>query len=121
MISSQGLVEAGDEIERLIVKVDGKIIQLTYTEITYIEAFDYYVKIHVGENIFLVRESMKNMESKLSTSHFQRIHKSFIVNLKMIKEFSKSSDSGHEVSLTNGERLKVSRGYKSALQGRLVV
>ncbi len=118
--TSQGLVEAGMGMDRLIVKVDGKIVQLTYAEIRYIEAFDYYVKIHSGSEIYLVRESMKSMDEKLSASHFQRIHKSYIVNLKLIKEFAKAEDSGHEVTLTNGEVLKVSRSYKPALQSRLI-
>lgn len=57
-------------------------------------------------------KSLKYVEESLPTAIFQRIHKSYLVNLNYISRFNKTNDL--LVELTNGENLPVSIRKKEA-------
>lgn len=101
---------------QLVVKSEGKVYILSHPDIIWVEAYDYYVKIHVKERFFLVRDSMKNMERNLPEDRFVRIHKSSIVNLDEIAAFVETTE---EVQLKNGKSLKVSRNYREHFKKKL--
>jgi len=102
---------------RLAVKVEGRIHLLPHQKINWVEAYDYYVKIHLKERYYLVRDSMKNMERNLPEDQFVRIHKSSIVNLEEVDTLV--NDLGDEIQLRNGKQLKVSRNYRENFKKRL--
>ena len=95
--------------DRLAVKIDGAIHILNRSQISHVEAFDYYVKIHLREMFFLLRETMKTMETKLDSDQFKRVHKSFIVNKSHVKALENPSKNEHELVLQTGLRIRVSR------------
>ena len=101
---------------RLVVKADGKVHLLPFSHIIWIEAYDYYIKIHVKGRFFLVRESLKKMETFLPDNLFIRIHKSSIANIQHIQELTTHTNGEHEVTLSSGVQLKVSRNYKDKLR-----
>ncbi|MFY0686033.1 MAG: response regulator transcription factor [Cyclobacteriaceae bacterium] len=107
-----------NDSERLVIKSDGSVHIIQKAEIKFIEAFDYYVKIHVGNRFYLIRETMKKME-RLLDDRFMRIHKSSIVNRSHIKSINKHSSTECEVVLTTSEKLKVSRSKIAELKGWL--
>ena len=101
---------------RLVVKSMGKIHLLDFEDIEWVEAYDYYIKIHVCDKYHLVRESMKNMETRLPQCNFRRIHKSSIVNTNLIKELKPKQNGDYLVTLKNGRELRLSRNYNHCLQ-----
>ncbi|MGK7389683.1 MAG: LytR/AlgR family response regulator transcription factor [Candidatus Cyclobacteriaceae bacterium M2_1C_046] len=103
--------------DRVVIKSEGKIHFVPVAEVIWIEAYDYYIKVHVKGRFFLVRETMKNMESKLPGDLFIRIHKSYIVNFKHIQRIEAGSDP--KVILSSGESLNISRTYKPLLLEKL--
>jgi hypothetical protein len=50
---------------RLSIKSAGRVLFLDTSEIDWIEAADYYVKLHVGGKSHLLRETMNNLEDRL--------------------------------------------------------
>ena len=106
----------GQDKQRLIVKEKGRIIFIPISDILWLEAFDYYVKIHVKNQFHLIRESLKKLESKLPSSQFIRIHKSTIVNQSYIQEIKLEASSDYIVRLIDQTVLKVSRGYKAVIK-----
>ncbi|MCB0838400.1 MAG: response regulator transcription factor [Bacteroidetes bacterium] len=102
---------------RLIIKSSGKIYFIQLHEIIWIEAYDYYVKIHVKDRFYLLRESMKNMEVRLPSDQFVRIHKSSIINVSYIQELEPYYNGEFFVKLSQGEKLKLSRSYRENLMG----
>ncbi|WPP50083.1 LytR/AlgR family response regulator transcription factor [Catalinimonas niigatensis] len=100
----------------LAVKAEGRVHMLPYADVIWIEAYDYYVKVHTKERYFLIRDSMKNMENNLPKTQFVRIHKSSIINLTHLREMGSSAQGEFEVLLDTGLRLKVSRNYKEQLR-----
>ena len=102
-------------IDRLIVKENDKVHFVKLEDIHWIEAFDYYVKIHVEGHFYLLRESMKKLETKLPPARFGRIHRSSIVNLDKIKNIEIIGNGEYLAHLQIGETLKVSRSYKQCI------
>ncbi|MCG8307252.1 MAG: response regulator [Cytophagales bacterium] len=108
--------ESGKDESRLIVKERGLVKFIPIAEVIWIEAFDYYVKIHLWNQFHLIRESMKKLESKLPANQFTRIHKSSIINKLFIKEIRTAASSDLLITLTNGKKLKVGRTYREMIK-----
>jgi len=100
---------------RLAVKTSGKVVFLRSDEIEWVEAAGNYVKLHVGNEAFLFRESMKNMEARLDTDMFVRIHRSAIVNVDRIRELQPWFHGEYVVILQDGTRLMASRVFSDRL------
>ena len=105
--------------DRLVVKSAGKIFFLRTDEIDWVEASGNYVRVHVGAESHLLRETMASLETKLDPDRFVRIHRSRIVNMERIKEMQPWFNGEFVVILTTGVRLTLSRGYREKLQDRL--
>ena len=101
--------------ERVVVKTGGKVMFLRAADIEWIEAAGNYVKLHVGQEAFLFRESMKNMETRLDNDLFVRIHRSAIVNVNRIKELQPWFHGEYVVILHDGTRLMASRVFSDRL------
>jgi len=80
-----------DSHEHLFVKADYKIVKIKISDIKYIESQNEYVRIHIlNEAPVMTLMSLKTMEERLSGSKFIRVHRSYIVNLNLVKEISRA-------------------------------
>jgi two-component system LytT family response regulator len=105
--------------DRFVVKSGGRIFFVRTAEIDWIEAAGNYVKLHVGNDSHLIRETMTNVEAKLSPETFIRIHRCHIVNIEQVRELQPWFNGEYVVFLKNGTRLTLSRGYRERLQERV--
>lgn len=80
---------------------------LKINSIIYCEASSNYCKIFCidGKEILLAK-TLKNIQELLPTNLFQRIHKSYLVNLNYIARFDRTNSL--EIELQNGKKLPVS-------------
>jgi two-component system LytT family response regulator len=106
--------------ERLIVKTGGRLFFLRADEIDWIEAAGNYVRLHVGKESHLLRETMNAIEARLDPNQFLRIHRSRIVNMERVKELHPWFNGDYAVILRDGTKLMLSRGYRDRLQERLM-
>jgi two-component system LytT family response regulator len=106
-------------LDRLVVKSGGRVFFLRTDQIDWIEAAGNYVRLHLGEESHLFRETMNRMEARLDGRRFVRIHRSRIVNTERVKELQPWFNGEHVVILQNGTRLTLSRGYREKLQEQL--
>lgn len=76
----------------IFVKSDYKTVRIDIESIRYIEGMSEYLRIFLADRNkpIIALLAMKKMEERLPSSMFMRIHRSYIVNLKMIKEVSKT-------------------------------
>ena len=107
--------------DRLVVKSGGRLFFLRADEIDWIEAAGNYVRLHVGNQSHLLRETMNAIEARLDPERFFRIHRCRIVNVERIQEMQPWLNGEYSVVLRTGVRLTLSRGYREKLQDKLKV
>jgi len=108
MIKQNADVSESDlENDFIFVKANQQLIKVAYSEIMYVEAFADYVKIFFSDRKIITLQTMKKMESKLPSSMFSRIHRSFIVNRNFVDSFSTS------LCEVNGVKIPMGKNYKN--------
>jgi two-component system, LytTR family, response regulator len=106
----------GDFLTRFIVKRGDRVIFVNPADVDWIEADDYYVKLHVGSRAHLLRLSMKELERRLDPQSFWRIHRSAIINLDRVEELRQRPNGEYVVALKDGTELKLSRDRRERLR-----
>jgi two-component system LytT family response regulator len=106
-------------LSRLVVKNAGRVIFVRIDEIDWIEAADYYVRLHVARKSHLLRETMSALEEQLDPARFFRVHRSAIVNLDRLVEIQPYFHGEHVLVLQDGSKLKLSRSRKEKLEAVL--
>lgn len=105
----------GASAERIAIKTPGRIVLVKTEDIDWIEAADNYVKLHVGKNEHLHRETLTSLESRLDSQKFVRISRSSIVNVDRIREMQPLFHGDYSVILQDGTRLTLSRSQRSKI------
>ena len=91
----------------IFLKHEGEVIRIDTHDIEYIEAVGDYIHVITTAGKFLSNLSMKKIQKLLEDRHFQRVHKSYIINLRKI-----SSISGNTVFLKN-KGIPIGGNYRS--------
>lgn len=104
------------EAHFLYLKTEDKTFNIDLSTVTHFEAEGSYCRIHFlsGKSVFSAR-NIGTFEKELP-SHFFRIHRSTIVNLKMVAEIKSTI---HAVVLKNQIEVSVSRRKRSAFKEAL--
>ncbi|MBF9222945.1 LytR/AlgR family response regulator transcription factor [Hymenobacter ruricola] len=82
---------SGPNAEFTFVKVDSKLVRVTFEEVRYVEALGDYVHIITGSSKLIVYSTMKAVEEKFPSRRFVRVHRSFIVNVNHIQALEDNS------------------------------
>jgi two-component system LytT family response regulator len=106
-------------LTRFVIRSAGRINFLRVEEIDWLEAAGNYVRIHVGRESHLIRETLQSVEGRLDPAKFLRIHRSTVVNCDRIKELQPLFHGDYVVRLRDGTELTLSRHYRKKLGGRL--
>jgi two-component system, LytTR family, response regulator len=102
--------------ERLAIKGIGGVTFVKIAEIDWIEAEDYYARLHAGGKSYLIRRSMADLEKDLHAYAFRRVHRSTIVNLERVRAIESNEIGEYDVRLHDGTTHRVSRSHRRALQ-----
>ena len=101
---------------RIVFKSRGRILFLPVDDIRWIGAEENYVRISTGNESHLLRETMARLETTLDPEVFLRVHRSAMVNLHYVKEVKSDAEGESVVILSSGERIPMSRGYRTRVQ-----
>ena len=113
--SLQAPGSANPYANRIVFKSRGRILFLPVSSIRWIGAEENYVRICTEGESYLLREPIGRLEEKLDPQLFLRVHRSSIVNLQFVKEVRTESTGESVVILLNGQRLSMSRSYRSRI------
>jgi two-component system, LytTR family, response regulator LytT len=91
----------------LMIKADYRITKIATADIDWIEGSGEYVKIVTSEKTILALDSLTNYLENVLPDGFIRVHKSFIIPLAKISQFTSTS-----VTLTNKKEFTIGRTYK---------
>ena len=108
-LEGQGTPEVQEEEDHFFVKADKKIVKISLKDILYIEGLKDYVMIYTTEQRIITLQTMKNLEERLPSAHFQRVHRSFIISIDKLK-----SVSGNFVEIGD-KQIPVGKHYKDEL------
>jgi two-component system LytT family response regulator len=107
---------ASNRFEKLInIKDRGQIFRVDVDTIERIDAAGDYMCIYTGDNTLILRETMKDLERRLDPRRFQRIHRSTIVNLDLVKQVKPHTNGECFLVLDSGAQVKVSRSYRDVV------
>ncbi len=83
----QAMEQLADEREFLQLREDDRSVEVPLKQIRYIEVLDHYVSIHTKKKSYVLATTLSNMEDALDSHGFLRVHKSYLVNMAMIRKF----------------------------------
>jgi two-component system LytT family response regulator len=107
---------AANRFEKLInIKDRGQIFRVDVDTIERIDAAGDYMCIYTGDNTLILRETMKDLEKRLDPRRFQRVHRSTIVNLDLVREVKPHTNGECFLVLGSGAQVKVSRSYRDVV------
>jgi two-component system, LytTR family, response regulator len=105
-----------NRFEKLInIKDQGQIFRVEVDSIERIDAAGDYMCIYTGGETLVLRETMKDLEKRLDPRKFQRVHRSTIVNLDLVKQVKPHTNGECFLVLESGVQVKVSRSYRDVV------
>jgi two-component system LytT family response regulator len=118
MLRAVELLRRGPEfLQRISVPVDEHLILVDVAGIDWIEANRNSVRLHVGKEMYTLRQTLTNLASRLDPSVFLRVHRSALVNVHRIKAVHPWFNGYHLLVLNTGQQLRMSRyQHQSFLQ-----
>jgi two-component system LytT family response regulator len=111
--------ESGRYLTRVLVRLAGRTRFVTVADVDWIEAADYYSKLHSGGQTHLVRETMASLETRLDPERFVRVHRSAIVNIDHCVEIQPEFQGRYVLIMRDGARVPMSRGRKTQVEKAL--
>jgi two-component system LytT family response regulator len=102
-------------LQRLVVPSGHRSVFIRVEQIDWIEAERNYVRLHVGDRSYLLRENVSRIASALDPAMFCQIHRSTVVNVDRIQAVESLSHAEYVVILHDGTKLTSGRKYRSNL------
>ena len=99
-------------MNRILLKDAGKVFCVRCWEIQWIESEEKYVRLHMGKDSHLHRETMNALEERLDPAVFARVHRGAIVNMEFIVELQSWSHGDYRIVLKSGVFLPLGRMYR---------
>jgi len=112
-INDKTETEELEKLERVVVKTGQKLNVITIPEIVYFQADGDYVHIFTDTGKFLKEDTIKFFQASLPETQFVRVHRSYLVNISKILRIELYEKQSQQLTLSNGDRLRISAsGYK---------
>ncbi|AII51796.1 hypothetical protein N008_07340 [Hymenobacter sp. APR13] len=99
----------------LFVKSGSRLLRLDMADIVCIEAVDDYASVVTERQKLLVSSNLKLLAAQLPMGQFQRIHRSYIVNVDHLISIEENT-----VNLTKGIRLPIGKSYRDSFYRYLI-
>lgn len=96
----------------VIVKQRDELIRIPERDIYWLEARSQYVSIHTKEARYIVAEPLARYHARLVSGNFKRVHRSAVVNITKVRRVLRKVNGVHELRLSNGVGVPLSRSRK---------
>lgn len=113
----EDIIEQQNSPEKIALPLDGKIVMVAVCDIILCKSNGNYTELFVKEKgKLLLSKNLKQVSEMLVSPYLIRVHQSYFVNIKQVKEFNKK---GSFLLLNDNQEIPVSRSYKSNLIEKL--
>jgi hypothetical protein len=99
------------DTEFIAVPVRDGVLRLPIHSIEWVQAEDNYVRLHAGRQSHLLRMTLNDLERKLASRDFVRVHRSTMVRVGNVARLSRTRANGYTVVLDSGVQLRVSKRH----------
>jgi two-component system, LytTR family, response regulator len=110
----QALAERRPEV--LPIRQGRETVRVPVAAIEWIDAAGDYMCIHAAGETHILRGTMKDLEELLDPRLFQRVHRSTIVNLRLVRSLRAHMNGEYFLTLEGGHELKLSRTYRDKVE-----
>ncbi|WP_156307948.1 LytR/AlgR family response regulator transcription factor [Sphingobacterium endophyticum] len=100
-------ITINQRLDPVFIKSEGKIFNVDYMNIHFLEAYGNYTRIHMMDNLLIPMSTLSSFEEILP-NYFLKIHRSFIVN-----KYKISHIEGNRIFIS-GKELPISSSYKDS-------
>lgn len=109
-----------EAVNKLGVENEGEVVYLDPNDILYIHSAEKQVKIITKTNSYDTKRTLKDLDSRLASYPFFRIHKSYLVNLNHVSRLTPWFNGAYNLTMVGiKDPLPVSRNYVKSLRERL--
>ncbi len=99
-------------LQLIKVKTGTEIRFIPVSEVLFFMAEDKYTTVKTEEKEFLIKKTIKELESELDPDQFWQVHRSSIINIDKIKKITRSFSNQLVILFDNTDRIvTVSRAY----------
>ena len=105
-----------DYVDRIAVKRGEKIFLQPVDQIELFESEGKYVRIFAGDERYMIRETMIQLDEILDPRQFKRISRSAIINIDFIREIQPWFRGDYVVTLRSGRNVNTTKSYRDALK-----
>ncbi len=106
-------------MKNIILSNSTSIEIISIDNILHIKGSGSYSDVFLRENRKItVSKNLKWFESQLPATHFYRAHKSFLVNLEMVRKYYK--EQGGSIELISGLNIPISRTKKKEFIQKII-
>jgi DNA-binding LytR/AlgR family response regulator len=118
-IDATGLPKARSS--QLLGERSNRFYFIEVDDVDFIEACGNYVKIHVGVQQYLRRDTLRRLAAALSDSGFELVRRSTLINLKRVTFAEKCGEGALEFRLRSGTRLVSRTRFKLGCKSSLIL
>lgn len=95
--------------DQIFIKDGEKCYFVALQDIRYFESMGNYVKVFFHTNKPMILRSLNSLEERLSPDHFFRANRKYIINLNHISAIENWFNGGLQVTLSENEKIEISR------------
>lgn len=100
--------------DSIFIRHRRQLIKVRFDELLWVEADSNYTLLQTSESKYAVANTLRQVEERLPAADFIRIHKTYVVALRMITALDT-----HNVTIGNGTLIPLGRTYQPMLMSRL--
>lgn len=110
---------AGAPLARLAITTKAGVVLLGPDEVTHAIFDGQLVTVHTRDRAILSDATLQELEDRLSTAYFERVHRRAIVNLLHVERLEPVMSGGYIARVAGGKTVDVSRQAARKLRRRL--
>ena len=113
--------EPAETVEKIPVVSAGKTVLVDYEEVHFVQADGDYSRVHTYDRSYLCTQSLRELELRLPSARFARVHRSHLVNLAHVVAVKRAGSDRLRLALDDaaGTELDVARRQSRILRERL--
>ena len=99
----------------MYVKEGSKMVKIAFEDVIYVEGLGDYVRITTKEGLITTLSTLNKIVETLPSTHFMRVHKSFIINANKINAIDSANSL---VIMSNKREITLGRTFKPDFMAR---